>query len=69
MTTFSPATMGRVETRRSSFRPCTIARMRPSCGTRRSAISRLAMILMRETMAAFIEGGGFCASNMMPSMR
>ena len=57
-TAFSPATIGSVETRRSSLRPCTIARMRPSWGTRRSAMSRFAMILMRLRIAAFIDAGG-----------
>ena len=37
--------------RRSILRPWTIARMRPSCGRRRSAMSRLAMIFRREMMA------------------
>ena len=49
MTTDSPPTSGSVTTRRSTgCRRCATVR-RPSCGARRSAMSRSAMILMRET--------------------
>ena len=44
----SPRTTGSVATRRSTWRPSTDSPMRPSCGTRRSAMSRLAMIFTRE---------------------
>ena len=48
MTTFSPCVAGRVEMRRSTGLPFTATRARPSCGRRRSAMSRPDMILMRE---------------------
>ena len=52
MTTDSPRTTGRVATRRSTWRPSTVSPMRPSCGTRCSAMSRSAMIFTRETRPA-----------------
>ena len=54
MTTDSPCTLGSVTTRRSTWRPSSVSPTRPSCGTRRSAMSRSAMILMRETTPATI---------------
>ena len=49
---------GMVETRKSTSWPRTASLMRPSCGSRRSAMSSRAMILMREVMAAASRGGG-----------
>ena len=46
-TTLSPNIVGSTLTRRSTGCPPTVRRMRPSCGNRRSAMSRLAMTLMR----------------------
>ena len=62
MTIFSPNSVGRHETRKSIslLRPLSLKRilMRPSCGSRFSAMSSFAMILMRETIASrnFIGG-------------
>ena len=59
MTTDSPNIVGSTLTRRSIGWLLTFSSMRPSCGTRRSAMSRLAMTLMRELMAgAMCAGGG-----------
>ena len=68
-THFSPVAVGSVLMRKSILRLCTMARIRPSCGRRRSAISRLAMIFRREMMAACIVCGGFIDSNSTPSIR
>ena len=43
--------------------------MRPSCGSRRSAMSSDAMILMRLAMAFFSLSGGAISSESTPSMR
>ena len=43
--------------------------MRPSCGTRRSAMSSELMILRRETTACLSFKGGFITSYKAPSMR
>ena len=62
MTIFSPKSVGRTETRKSiSFgTPFSLKRilMRPSCGSRFSAMSSFAMILMRDAIASrsFIGG-------------
>ena len=54
MTIFSPNSVGSTETRKSISLPRPIfSLMRPSCGRRRSAMSRWAMILMRLVSAAF----------------
>ena len=59
MTTLSPNMVGRTLTRRSIGWLLTFSSMRPSCGMRRSAMSRLAMTLMRLLMAgAMCAGGG-----------
>ncbi len=50
-TTFSPLMPGSDEKRRSTVRPCVATWMRPSCGMRRSAMSRLAITFSRETIA------------------
>ena len=68
-TTLSPDSVGMVETRRSISRPRTVALMRPSCGRRRSAMFRLAMILMREVTAARSDNGSVSTVCSMPSMR
>ncbi len=69
MTTLSPWSVGRVDTRRSSRRPSSPMRMRPSCGRRRSAMLSSAMILIREVIAALRRFGGVSASNSTPSIR
>ena len=51
MTTFSPYCAGSVATRRSIALSPTCVETRPSCGMRRSAMSRSARILMREVTA------------------
>ena len=55
-TTFSPKSVGRIDTRKSMsrLRPRSTNRalMRPSCGSRFSAMSSRAMILMRETIGS-----------------
>ena len=43
--------------------------MRPSCGSRRSAMFSLAMSFRREVMAAFSSRGGASWSNSTPSTR
>ena len=52
MTTLSPCIVGTVETRKSTSLPRSASLMRPSCGSRRSAMLSFAMILTRETIAA-----------------
>ena len=47
-TAFSPCTVGMIDTRKSISRPLYRTRKRPSCGTRRSAISSSLMTLMRD---------------------
>ena len=51
MTIFSPFMVGNDETRMSTMRVPDLTVMRPSCGLRRSEISILARILMREITA------------------
>ncbi len=65
----SPRTTGRVATRRSTWRPSTDSPMRPSCGTRRSAMSRLAMIFTREIRPATSWRGTVVVSITTPSTR
>ncbi len=69
MTTFSPRVVGSVLMRKSTFRFRTMARMRPSCGRRRSEMSRFAMIFRRDTRAGCIVCGGDMTSKRTPSMR
>src|SRR2546430_2727736 len=52
MTIDSPCMVGIVETRMSTRRPGTVTRMRPSWGSRRSAMFISAISLMREVTAA-----------------
>ena len=68
-TTFSPKIVGSVDTRKSMTFCPTFSLMRPSCGTRRSAMLSADMILKREMSAAFIFSGGFMISMSAPSMR
>ena len=59
ITTLSPKSVGRTDTRRSTGWPPTFSSMRPSCGIRRSAMSRFAITLMRVVIAkARCLGGG-----------
>ena len=58
MTMDSPCTVGMVDTRMSTRWPCSVTRMRPSCGSRRSAMFISDMILMREVTAACSRRGG-----------
>ena len=69
ITIFSPKITGRVDTRKSTTLFFMRSLMRPSCGTRRSAIFRSERILIREVRAAFIFIGGFITSMRAPSMR
>ncbi len=58
MTIDSPWMVGTVETRMSIRRPWAVTRMRPSWGSRRSAMFISAMSLMREVSAACRRRGG-----------
>ncbi len=69
MTTPSPLTSGSVTTRMSTRRPSTVSAKRPSCGTRRSEMSRSAMILMRETTPIAIRRLTVAAGASTPSTR
>ena len=69
MTIFSPYCAGSVATRRSIGLSPTCVEMRPSCGMRRSAMSRSAMIFTREMTAGTTETGTMAASWSTPSMR
>ena len=70
ITTFSPYTVGRVATRRSSALPPTFIEIRPSCGTRRSAMLRSAMTLSRLIRPPWMFfGAGGMGSCRTPSTR
>jgi hypothetical protein len=69
ITTFSPYCAGSVATRRSIALPSTTVETRPSCGTRRSAMSRSDRILIREVTAGTADTGTIAASWSTPSMR
>ncbi len=70
MTIFSPNRVGNTETRKSISLPAPIfSLMRPSWGKRRSAMSRLAMILSRLDRAFFSLRGGCICSRSTPSIR
>ena len=69
MTAPSPPTSGSVATRTSMRRPSTFSAVRPSCGTRRSAMSSSDMILMREMTPATRRRGMRVASASTPSTR
>ena len=67
----SPWIIGMIDTRTSISRPWTRILMRPSCGSRFSAMLSRAMILMRLTIAIAnrsISGGRFCFCS-RPSIR
>ena len=64
MTTDSPNIVGRTLTRRSTEFPPTFNSIRPSWGSRLSAMSKFAMTLIRVTMAfAKCRGGGTISYN------
>jgi hypothetical protein len=65
----SPSTPGSTDTRMSKASPCTRALMRPSCGSRRSAMSNSARILMRQETASKRSLGWRANSCMSPSTR
>ena len=67
ITTLSPKMVGRVETRRSTGLPPTTRSILPSCGSRRSEMSRFAMTFMREVMGSARCFGGGVISYSMPS--
>jgi hypothetical protein len=69
ITTLSPCIVGTVETRKSTSLPRMASLMRPSCGSRRSAMFSFDMILTRETMAAVSRPGGVSTSCSRPSTR
>src|SRR2546430_2131 len=59
-TPFSPKRVGKTDTRKSTSRLApSFNLIRPSCGSRRSAMSSLDMILMREISAFFTFTGKF----------
>ena len=58
MTTLSPNMVGRTLTRRSTGWPLTTSSIRPSWGSRRSAMFRFAMTLIRLAMATAMDFGG-----------
>ena len=68
-TTPSPNIVGSTETRISTGLPPMFNSIRPSCGKRRSAMSRLAMTLIRLAMAGAKWRGGGTISYMIPSTR
>ncbi len=65
----SPRWVGSVVTRRSTRLSSTVTPTRPSCGTRRSAMSSSLMILIREITAETIRRGTWAASWRTPSTR
>ncbi len=71
MTTASPCSIGITDTRMSTSLFFTRILMRPSCGTRFSAIFKLLKILMRETIAGWnrLICAGTDTSCKRPSMR
>ena len=70
VTTFSPNSVGQVLTRKSMARFLeSRILMRPSCGTRRSAMSRRDMTLRRATILTASCTGGSATSLSTPSMR
>ena len=69
MTTPSPLTSGSVTTRTSMRPPSIVTARRPSCGMRFSAMSRLAMILIREITPADMRRAIVAACVSTPSIR
>ncbi len=69
-TTFSPNRVGQVLTRKSmDLLLDRLSLMRPSCGTRRSAISSPDITFRREEMRGVSFTGGAATVRNMPSMR
>ena len=68
MTADWPWLVGRTLTRRSSSLSPTVTLIRPSWGRRRSAMSILARILMRDSKAPNSRRGGLSRSTSMPSI-
>ena len=69
MTMPSPCTLGSVTMRTSIGWPSMFSDTRPSCGSRRSAMSRLAMIFTRDTTPATMRRGIVVLSLSTPSTR
>jgi hypothetical protein len=69
ITTFSPCTEGTVLTRASTLAPSMLRRVRPSWGSRRSAMSRPETIFSRLTNAGAAERGTRMTSRSSPSTR
>ncbi len=68
-TTRSPWPAGIVDTRTSTGRPAIRRPIRPSCGSRRSAMSSLAMTLIRDTTGCATAFCGASTSRSTPSTR
>ena len=69
MTIDSPCTLGSETTRRSTWWPSMVSPTRPSCGTRRSAMSRSLMIFTRLMTPLTMRRGTVAESSSTPSMR
>ena len=69
ITTFSPNSVGSVLTRKSIALLPNFSFIRPSWGTRFSAMSMRLMTLMREASLSLIAIGGCVISRNSPSMR
>ena len=69
ITIFSPNSVGSVLMRKSIALLPNLSFMRPSCGTRFSAMSRREMTLMREASLSLIAIGGWVISRSSPSTR
>ena len=69
ITIFSPNSVGRVLTRKSIALLPNFSFIRPSCGTRRSAMSSREMTLMRAESLSLIASGGCVISRSSPSTR
>ena len=69
ITTRSPCDDGKVDTRTSTSRPAKRNEIRPSCGIRFSAISNLAMTLIRDTNNGASSRRGCTISRNCPSTR
>ena len=69
ITIFSPNNVGRDETRKSIALLPNLSFMRPSCGTRFSAMSSLLMTLMRDASLSLMAIGGCVISRNSPSTR
>ena len=65
----SPPAVGAVATRMSMSLPAILRRMRPSCGSRFSAMLRPAMIFTRAMIDGWNFFGARLASRSTPSMR